>query len=291
MNIKSPLGVSIASSIAGNMTLYHSYRYRLLSRCTNLEVLERPLHHGTAVLGIFLSACLSFLMNIKSPLGVSIASSIAGNMTLYHSYRYRLLSRCQHVALSSDMAMLTILQYNGRYLLRYLCGFPLNYKVCSIGVAGKEAKWLRNLIHKILIWWKPIALISIHCNSAATLAKAYSQIYNGKSRHLGVRYSMIKEIIMNGIISIEFVRSQDNLADQLIKGLARDLVINCAFFNFYGFTGTSHDPKSCSHDSGTCSSTPGQRVALSSDMAMLTILQYNGRYLLCCLCGFPLNSK
>nr|GEY21090.1 hypothetical protein [Tanacetum cinerariifolium] len=32
-------------------------------------------------------------------------------------------------------------------------------------------------------------------------------------------------------------------------------------------------------------------VALSSDMAMLTILQYNGRYLLRCLCGFPLNSK
>nr|GEW19099.1 zinc finger, CCHC-type [Tanacetum cinerariifolium] len=39
---------------------------------------------------------------------------------------------------------------------------------------------------------------------AATLAKAYSQMYNEKSRHLGVRHSMIREHIMNGVVSIEF---------------------------------------------------------------------------------------
>ncbi|GJX53813.1 hypothetical protein Tco_0282182 [Tanacetum coccineum] len=60
---------------------------------------------------------------------------------------------------------------------------------------------------------------------AATLAKAYSQMYNGKSRHLGVMHSMIRELITNGVISIEFVRSQQNLVDHLTKGLARDLVI------------------------------------------------------------------
>nr|GFA47066.1 zinc finger, CCHC-type [Tanacetum cinerariifolium] len=62
-------------------------------------------------------------------------------------------------------------------------------------------------------------------SSAATLAKTYSQMYNGKSRHLGVRRSMIREMITNEVISIEFVRSQQNLAHQLTKGLARDLVI------------------------------------------------------------------
>ncbi|GJR11782.1 zinc finger, CCHC-type containing protein [Tanacetum coccineum] len=63
---------------------------------------------------------------------------------------------------------------------------------------------------------------------AATLAKAYSQMYNGKSRHLGVRHSMIRELITNEVISIEFVRSQQNLVDHLTKGLARDLVIKSA---------------------------------------------------------------
>ncbi|GJR67130.1 zinc finger, CCHC-type containing protein [Tanacetum coccineum] len=93
---------------------------------------------------------------------------------------------------------------------------------------GKEAQWLRNLILEILLWSKPITSISIHCDSDATLAKAYSQMYNGKSRYLGVRHSMIRELITNRVVSIEFVRSQQNLADHLTKGLARDLVIKSA---------------------------------------------------------------
>ncbi|GKB59011.1 zinc finger, CCHC-type containing protein, partial [Tanacetum coccineum] len=50
-------------------------------------------------------------------------------------------------------------------------------------------------------------------------------MYNRKSRHLGVRHNKIHDLIINGVISIEFVRSQQNLADHLTKRLARDLVI------------------------------------------------------------------
>ncbi|GJQ92152.1 zinc finger, CCHC-type containing protein [Tanacetum coccineum] len=40
------------------------------------------------------------------------------------------------------------------------------------------AEWLRNLIHEIPIWSKPIAPISIRCDSALKMAKAYSQWEN-----------------------------------------------------------------------------------------------------------------
>ncbi|GJV62248.1 zinc finger, CCHC-type containing protein [Tanacetum coccineum] len=106
-----------------------------------------------------------------------------------------------------------------------ISGSTIESEFVALAAASKEAEWLRNLIHEIPIWPKPIAPISIRCDSAATLAKTYSQIYNGKSRHLGVRHSMIRELIRNGVISIKFVRSQYNLADHLTKGLARDLVI------------------------------------------------------------------
>lgn len=84
------------------------------------------------------------------------------------------------------------------------------------------------MIYEIPLWPKPISTISIRCDSAATLAKAYSQVYNGKSRHLGVRHSMIHELITNGVISVEFVRTQLNLADHLTKRLVRDLVNKAA---------------------------------------------------------------
>nr|GEX14489.1 zinc finger, CCHC-type [Tanacetum cinerariifolium] len=97
----------------------------------------------------------------------------------------------------------------------------MDYRLTYIGypslleAAGKEVEWLKNLLLEIPLWSKPIAPISIRCDSAATLAKAYSQMYSGKSRHLGVRHSMMRELITNGVISIEFVRSQQNLADHL----------------------------------------------------------------------------
>ncbi|GKE32990.1 hypothetical protein Tco_1452312 [Tanacetum coccineum] len=98
----------------------------------------------------------------------------------------------------------------------------------ALTTTGKEPKWLINLNLEIPLLSKPIAPISIRCDSSATLAKAYSQIYNGNSRYLGVRHNMIHKLITNGVISIEFVRSQQNLVDHLTKGLARDLVIKSA---------------------------------------------------------------
>ncbi|GJX18556.1 zinc finger, CCHC-type containing protein [Tanacetum coccineum] len=109
-----------------------------------------------------------------------------------------------------------------------ITGSTMEYEFVALTAAGKEAEWLKNLFLEISLWSKPIAPISIHCDSTATLAKAYSQMYNGKSRHLGVRHIMIRELITNDVISIEFVRSQQNLAGYLTKGLARYLVIKSA---------------------------------------------------------------
>nr|GEV84913.1 hypothetical protein [Tanacetum cinerariifolium] len=55
-----------------------------------------------------------------------------------------------------------------------ITGSTMKSEFVALVAAGKEAEWLRNLIHEILIWPKPIAPISIYCNSAATFAKAYS---------------------------------------------------------------------------------------------------------------------
>ncbi|GJX04759.1 zinc finger, CCHC-type containing protein [Tanacetum coccineum] len=109
-----------------------------------------------------------------------------------------------------------------------ITGSTIESEFVALAAAGKEAEWLKNLLLEIPLWVKPMVPISILCDSAATLAKAYSQMYNGKSRHLGVRHSMIRELITNGVISIEFVRSHQNQADHLTKGLARDLDLKSA---------------------------------------------------------------
>nr|GEW97815.1 zinc finger, CCHC-type [Tanacetum cinerariifolium] len=65
-----------------------------------------------------------------------------------------------------------------------ITGSTIESEFVALATAGKKAEWLKNLLLKILLWSKPIAHISIRCDSATTLAKDYSQMYNRKSRHL-----------------------------------------------------------------------------------------------------------
>nr|GEV35381.1 zinc finger, CCHC-type [Tanacetum cinerariifolium] len=83
-----------------------------------------------------------------------------------------------------------------------ITGSTMESEFVALAAAGKEAEWLKNLLLEIPLWFKPITPIFIRCDSAATLAKAYSQMYNGKSRHLGVTHSMIRELIMNDVMDL-----------------------------------------------------------------------------------------
>ncbi|GJT70072.1 hypothetical protein Tco_1029358 [Tanacetum coccineum] len=67
----------------------------------------------------------------------------------------------------------------------YITSSTKESELVALAAAGKEAEWLRNQILEISLWSRPITPISIRCDSATILAKAYSQMYNGKSRHLG----------------------------------------------------------------------------------------------------------
>nr|GEU52545.1 zinc finger, CCHC-type [Tanacetum cinerariifolium] len=99
-----------------------------------------------------------------------------------------------------------------------ITGSTMESKFVALEAAGNEAEWLKNLLFEIPLCVKPMAHISINCESAATLAKAYNQIYNGKSRHLGIRHSMIRELITNGVVSIEFVRLQKIVSQLAVLG-------------------------------------------------------------------------
>nr|GEW77640.1 hypothetical protein [Tanacetum cinerariifolium] len=74
-----------------------------------------------------------------------------------------------------------------------ITGSTMESEFVALVAAGREAEWLRNLIHEIPIWPKPIAPISIRCDSAPTMARAYSQILLGSQIHLIGRSWMIKE--------------------------------------------------------------------------------------------------
>ncbi|GJR91795.1 pol polyprotein [Tanacetum coccineum] len=88
----------------------------------------------------------------------------------------------------------------------------------------EEAEWLRQFVEDIPRWPKPVTAISIHCDSQSAIGRAHSTMYNGKSRHIRRRHNSIRQLLSTGVISIDYVKSKDNIADPLTKGLSRELV-------------------------------------------------------------------
>ena len=96
----------------------------------------------------------------------------------------------------------------------------------ALAAAGKEVEWLRNLLLDIELWPQPMPAVLLHCDSQATMSRAFNKIYNGKSRHIALRHEYIRQLISDGIVTVVYVKSKDNLADPLTKGLSRDMIIS-----------------------------------------------------------------
>ena len=49
-------------------------------------------------------------------------------------------------------------------------------------------------------------------------------MHNGQSRHIRYRHNTIRHVLSIGVISLDYVRSKDNIVDPVTKGLNRELV-------------------------------------------------------------------
>ncbi|KAD6119177.1 hypothetical protein E3N88_10448 [Mikania micrantha] len=94
----------------------------------------------------------------------------------------------------------------------------------ALDKAGEEAEWLRQFVEDVPRWPKPMSAICIHCDCQSAIGRAQSAMYNGKSRHIRRRHNTIRQLLSMGVISINYVRSKDNIADPFTKGLSRELV-------------------------------------------------------------------
>nr|GEU60517.1 ribonuclease H-like domain containing protein [Tanacetum cinerariifolium] len=93
----------------------------------------------------------------------------------------------------------------------------------ALDKCGEEAEWLHQFVDDIPRWPKPVTAISIHCDSQSAIGRALNIMYNGKSGHICHRHNSIRQLLSTGVISINYVKSKDNITDPLTKGLSREL--------------------------------------------------------------------
>jgi hypothetical protein len=72
---------------------------------------------------------------------------------------------------------------------------------------------------------KPTPSISMYCDCQATITIAKNKSFNGKNQHIRLRYDVVKQLLKNKIISIDYVKSEMNLANPLTKPLGRKILL------------------------------------------------------------------
>ena len=98
--------------------------------------------------------------------------------------------------------------------------------MCVLDATGTEAEWLHGLMSMLHVVSKPLPAIYVHCDSRTTINKVRSVKYNAKTkRHIQVRLKSIRGLVSDRIIAIEFIRTQNNIADPLTKGLEHVVVL------------------------------------------------------------------
>lgn len=83
----------------------------------------------------------------------------------------------------------------------------INLDFIVLQKAGDETEWLWNLMVDVPLCPRPIPSISIQCHNTTNIAQAISKIYNEKHKHIHLRHNVIRQLIVDGVIALEFVSS------------------------------------------------------------------------------------
>ena len=70
----------------------------------------------------------------------------------------------------------------------------------------------------------PIPPILIHCDSTAAIGRVKNCYYNGKSIPIRRKHSTVRSYLSNDIITVDYIKSNDNFTDPFTKALAKDRV-------------------------------------------------------------------
>ena len=100
----------------------------------------------------------------------------------------------------------------------------MEHEFIALDKCVKKVGWLCHFLEDILRWPKPMPPICIYCDSQSAIGRAQNSMYNGKSGHIRHRHNTIRQLLSTRVISLDYVRSKDNIADLLTKWLNRELV-------------------------------------------------------------------
>ena len=89
-----------------------------------------------------------------------------------------------------------------------------------------EVEWIKNLLLDIPLVSNSLLAISVHCDSKLVI-DLVNQSHTTKkmNKHLQVRHKLVRNLLNKNVISLDLVRFEKNVVDQLTIGFSRNFVL------------------------------------------------------------------
>lgn len=92
----------------------------------------------------------------------------------------------------------------------------------SLSSATQEAVWLKTLNDELL----PSAQIQIFCDNKSAICLASNNMFHKRTKHISIRYHFVREKVADGSIKINYVATNDMIADVLTKSIPSEKAKN-----------------------------------------------------------------
>jgi hypothetical protein len=98
-------------------------------------------------------------------------------------------------------------------------------ELTTLDTATMEADWLCELLMDLPIVEKPLSTILMNCDNQMVIVKVDSSKDNMKSsRHIKRWLKSVRKMINSGVITLDYINTEKNLADPFIKGLPHNVI-------------------------------------------------------------------
>ncbi|KAH9790306.1 Integrase catalytic domain-containing protein [Citrus sinensis] len=84
----------------------------------------------------------------------------------------------------------------------------------AITEAVKEAIWLQGLLENLGLTQEHI---NVYCDSQSAIHLTKNQVYHARTKHIDVRFHFVREIVDDGKILLQKIKTAENPADMLTK--------------------------------------------------------------------------
>jgi hypothetical protein len=85
--------------------------------------------------------------------------------------------------------------------------------------AAKELLWLRTIIGELNLPFETPT--TLHCDNQGAIALAKDNKFHARTKHIDIRYHFIREAVEDGSINMQYIPTNDNIADIFTKPLAK----------------------------------------------------------------------